>query len=100
MNNTLEGYEKLKTKGYFDAIDREVFAILSRQDKPLDANQVYEMMSGVKYNLVQQAFTRLKKAGKIYKAGTHKGTTGFTRGVYAVGTQQVERQKELFYEEK
>ena len=95
--DTLEGYDRLKDSGYFDAVDKEVYQILCKQTEPVDANQVYEMMSGVKYNLVQQAFTRLKKAKKIYKAGTHKGVAGFTRGVYLVGEPpQEEKQEELF----
>ena len=83
--DTLEGYNKLKDNGTFDAVDAKVFEIIKR-NKSLDAWEAHVIVDdrSISYNLVQQAFTRLKNDKKIYKVGTHKGASGFTRGLYSL----------------
>jgi hypothetical protein len=92
MSDTLEGYNKLKENGTFDAVDKKVFEVINR-NKSIDAQEAHVILSDrrISYNLVQQAFTRLKNAGKIFKVGTHKGASGFTRGLYSVDKPEEER---------
>ena len=86
-DDTLEAYNKLKDNGTFDKIDKLVFEIIKRS-KPIDAQQAHKIIVNkgygyISYNLVQQGFTRLKNDSKIFKVGTHKGASGFTRGLYS-----------------
>jgi len=94
--DTLEGYNKLKESGKFDAVDKKVFEIINRS-KSIDAQEAYVVLSdrSISYNLVQQAFTRLKNDKKIFKVGTHKGASGFTRGLYSHKKPE-QKQEELF----
>jgi len=97
MSETTDAWDQLKKSGYFDTVDKEVHELMLKDTTPMDANQVWQMLPHFKYNLIQQAFTRLTKEKKLYKHGTHKGVSGFTRGVYSVTYgPPPEQQEELF----
>jgi len=97
--DTLEGYNKLKDTGFFEAVDKRVLEIISR-NKSIDAWEAHVIVDDkrVSYNLVQQAFTRLKNSRKIFKVATHKGASGFTRGLYS--HTKPEQEEDLFHETK
>jgi adenosylmethionine-8-amino-7-oxononanoate aminotransferase len=87
-----EAYDRLNGVGYFEIVDQKVFNLLKAQGKSMDARELHTKLkengdllgNESKYNLVQQAFTRLSKSGKIKFMGKHKGMHGFTCGVYGI----------------
>ncbi len=90
-------YEKLKDSGYLKTVDNIVYVLIYEHGQPIDVHQAYKLLGDteIKYNPVQQAFTRLKKKGLIQKVGSHKGILGFKKGLHEI-SREIPEQGELF----
>lgn len=88
-----ESYKQKVRSGAALKIDEIVFKLIHDHHEPLDAREAHAIFKAqghplgadMKYNDVQQAFTRLTNEKRIIKVGTHKNNfTGRTVGVYRV----------------
>ena len=104
-NESKEAFRDLSAHGKLRGIDEVVFFLLTTHHEAMDAREAHTIFKlqghplgdDMKYNDVQQAFTRLADEKRIIKTGTHKNS--FTKrktGLFRIRTAADEAPRDMF----